>query len=192
MSGDVRDTERGISGCAASEHRAVKHLLRPGLTTPASIQRQSTPALKQGRPGAIRIPRAAITIDAAGRLRRRFAPARVARVPRSAARDPSPGERRPRIRVASIDWDYCETPQAWCRAPADVFACRRRNPEGAQSAGSASTSSCVIRVVRISLAGACRDRPSLKPARSRCARERARKRWAPSRRANDDGRRPVP
>ena len=65
-----------------------------------------------------------------------------------------------------------------------------RRPEGARSDGSASTSCRVIRAVRVSLAGACRDQPSLKPAGSRCGCEGARERSVASRRANDGGRRP--
>ena len=65
-------------------------------------------------------------------------------------------------------------------------------PEGARRDGSASTSPRVIRGVRVSLAGVCRDRPSLKPASSRRGCEGARERSAASRRASAGGRRPVP
>ena len=48
-------------------------------------------------------------------------------------------------------------------------------PEGARSDGSASTSRRVIRDVRISLAGACRDRPApkLAPSRRGCKEEKS-------------------
>jgi hypothetical protein len=114
----------------------------------------------------------------------------------STRRYPRPLARWQRGRESA--WHPLSWTVAWRAAGVVPGASRRVStptsamPEGARSDGSASTSCRVIRDVRVSLAGACRDRPSLKPAASRRGLQRRTraKRGFPA--CDHGGRRPVP